>query len=55
MKFTVPQPLRREHEALHERLRQATQAGGESNAEMAAVLVGPVVRQRLGPRAGAAA
>ena len=29
MKFTIPQPLQREHEALHERLRQATQAGGE--------------------------
>jgi iron-sulfur cluster repair protein YtfE (RIC family) len=29
MKFTIPLPLQREHEALHERLRQATQAGGE--------------------------
>jgi len=29
MKFTIPQTLQREHEALHERLRQATQAGGE--------------------------
>ena len=29
MKFTIPQPLQQEHEALHERLRQATQAGGE--------------------------
>lgn len=29
MKFTIPQPLQHEHEALHERLRQATQAGGE--------------------------
>jgi hemerythrin-like domain-containing protein len=29
MRFTVPQPLQHEHEALHERLRQATQAGGE--------------------------
>ncbi|KWT69038.1 MULTISPECIES: hemerythrin domain-containing protein [unclassified Variovorax] len=29
MKFTTPQPLQREHEALHERLRKATQAGGE--------------------------
>ena len=54
-KFTIPKPLQCEHEALHERLRQATQAGGEWNAEMAAALVGPVVRQRLGPRAGAAA
>jgi hemerythrin-like domain-containing protein len=29
MKFTIPQSLQHEHEALHERLRQATQAGGE--------------------------
>ena len=29
MRFTIPQPLQQEHEALHERLRQATQAGGE--------------------------
>jgi hemerythrin-like domain-containing protein len=29
MKLTIPQPLQHEHEALHERLRQATQAGGE--------------------------
>ncbi len=29
MKFTIPQPLQHEHEALHERLRQATQVGGE--------------------------
>ena len=29
MKFTIPQPLQDEHEALHERLRQATEAGGE--------------------------
>lgn len=29
MKFTIPLPLQHEHEALHERLRQATQAGGE--------------------------
>lgn len=29
MKFTIPQPLQHEHEALHDRLRQATQAGGE--------------------------
>ena len=29
MKFTIPQPLQHEHEALHERLRLATQAGGE--------------------------
>jgi hypothetical protein len=29
MKFAIPQTLQHEHEALHERLRQATQAGGE--------------------------
>ena len=29
MKFTIPQPLQHEHEALHERLRRATMAGGE--------------------------
>ena len=29
MKFTIPQPLQHEHEALHERLSLATQAGGE--------------------------
>lgn len=29
MKFTIPQTLRSEHEALHDRLRQATEAGGE--------------------------
>ena len=29
MKFTIPLPLQREHESLHGRLRQATQAGGE--------------------------
>jgi len=29
MKFNIPQPLQDEHEALHERLRHATQAGGE--------------------------
>ena len=29
MKFTIPQPLQDEHEALHERLRQATEAAGE--------------------------
>lgn len=29
MKFTIPQPLQNEHEALHERLRRATEAGGE--------------------------
>lgn len=29
MKFIIPQPLQNEHEALHERLRRATQADGE--------------------------
>ena len=29
MKFTIPKALQSEHEALHERLRQATEAGGE--------------------------
>lgn len=29
MKFTIPQPLKNEHEALHKRLRQATEVGGE--------------------------
>lgn len=29
MKFNIPQTLQSEHEALHERLRRATEAGGE--------------------------
>ena len=29
MKFTIPLPLQQEHEALHEKLREATQAGGD--------------------------
>lgn len=29
MNFTIPEPLQREHEALHEELRRATEAGGE--------------------------
>jgi len=29
MVYDIPLPLKEEHEALHERLRQATQAGGE--------------------------
>jgi hemerythrin len=29
MEFKIPQPLQHEHEVLHERLRQATQAGGD--------------------------
>jgi iron-sulfur cluster repair protein YtfE (RIC family) len=32
MKLTIPLPLQHEHEALHERPRQATQAGGEVGA-----------------------
>jgi len=66
MKFTIPLPLQHEHEALHERLRQATQVGGKVGAAdktrteeevlyPAAVLVGQAVRQRLGQRVPAAA
>ena len=87
MKFTIPKTLQGEHEALHERLRQATEAGGEvgeaaktlahlmhprfvkegefalvEHAQTeetvmypAAILVGQVVRQRLGIRAAALA
>lgn len=29
MKFTIPLPMKHEHEALHERLRLAAQADGE--------------------------
>ena len=29
MKFTIPHPLQQEHEALHDELRRATEAGGE--------------------------
>ena len=29
MKFTIPTPLQQEHEALHDELRRATQAGGD--------------------------
>lgn len=29
MKFAIPTPLQQEHEALHDELRRATQAGGE--------------------------
>ena len=32
MNFTIPQPLASEHKALHRRLRQATEAGGEVGA-----------------------
>ena len=35
MKFTIPQPLQHEHEALHARLRHATQAGGEAAIKLA--------------------
>jgi Hemerythrin HHE cation binding domain len=32
MKYEIPLPLQQEHEALHDRLRQATRAGGEVGA-----------------------
>ena len=43
MKFEIPQPLRQEHEALHEELRRATRAGGEIGeaAETGAALMHP--------------
>ena len=43
MKFTIPRPLQHEHEVLHDRLRQATQAGGEVGeaAKMLARLMHP--------------
>jgi len=43
MKFEIPQPLRQEHEALHEELRRATRAGGEIGeaAETVAALMHP--------------
>ena len=28
-RFSIPEPLQREHEALHEELRRVTEAGGE--------------------------
>lgn len=50
MKFTIPQPLQNEHEALHERLRQATEVEGEVGEAARTV-----ARQRLGaPAAGQA-
>lgn len=98
MKFTIPKTLQSEHKALHDRLRQATEIGGEvgeaaktlahlmhphfvkedefalpplgllvalARGELAqteeavmypaAILVGQVVRQRLGIRATALA
>ncbi len=39
MKFTIPIPLQEEHEALHDELRRATQAGGEVG-EAATTLAG---------------
>ena len=39
MKFTVPTTLQQEHEALHDDLRRATQAGGELG-EAAKILAG---------------
>ena len=30
--YEIPAPLKQEHEALHDQLRQATQAGGEVGA-----------------------
>ena len=43
MKFEIPLPLQREHEALHQRLRMATQADGEvgENARALARLMHP--------------
>jgi len=43
MKFEIPLPLRQEHEALHEQLRQAAQAGGEvgESAKTLAALMHP--------------
>ena len=58
MKPTIPLPLQHDHEALHERLRQATQAGARTKEEVmypAAVLIGQFVRQRLGQHAPVAA
>jgi hypothetical protein len=50
MTFTIPLPLQREQEALVEHARTE-----EEVTYPAAVLVGQVVRQRLGRRASAAA
>jgi hypothetical protein len=49
LKFTIPLPLQREHEALVEHART-----GEEVTYPATVLVGQVVRQRLGRHASAA-
>ncbi len=37
MNFEIPLPLRQEHEELHQRLRNATQAGGEVGAAASAL------------------
>ena len=39
MNYEIPMPLKQEHEALHDQLRQATQAGGEVG-ELAETLAG---------------
>lgn len=43
MNYEIPVPLKQEHEALHDQLRQATQAGGEVGelAETLALLMHP--------------
>ena len=59
----LSQALQQEHEALRERLREATQTGTlleharteEEVMDPAAVLVGQVVRQRMGDHAPVAA
>ena len=37
MNYEIPVPLKQEHDALHDQLRQATQAGGEVG-ELAEIL-----------------
>ena len=37
MNYEIPVPLQQEHDALHDQLRQATQAGGEVG-ELAEIL-----------------
>ena len=58
MKFTIPQPLQHEHEALHERLSQATRAGGEvgeaaKTLARVAKIVAPLPRVERGEAHGA--